>query len=118
MSWTYTSDIENEPKDWIRFIIGDTNSDDPLLSDEEINSVYALTDNNKQEAAKMCMQHILMKLAQQVDFAIGTTKVFATDKYNAYKQQYKDTLQTIMISNTVVSGINTSDPIFTIGMHD
>lgn len=36
MTWTYTGDPSVSTRDQIRFLIGDTDSTDPLLQDEEI----------------------------------------------------------------------------------
>jgi len=41
MTWNYSGDPTTSSKDEIRFLIGDTDTDDQLLSDEEINYLYA-----------------------------------------------------------------------------
>lgn len=36
MTWTYSGDPKGSEKDAVRFLVGDTDSSDPLLQDEEI----------------------------------------------------------------------------------
>lgn len=48
MTWTYTSPGTSD-KDWVRFRIGDTDTSDQLLSDEEILSL--ITEEGSKEAA-------------------------------------------------------------------
>lgn len=37
MSWTYSADPSSSPKDAVRWLVGDTDPDDQLVQDEEIN---------------------------------------------------------------------------------
>jgi hypothetical protein len=41
MPWSYSGNPADSPKDEVRFLVGDTNRDDQILSDEEI--AYLLT---------------------------------------------------------------------------
>lgn len=42
MTWTYSGDPSNSSKDAVRFMIGDTDSTDPLLQDEEITYLVTI----------------------------------------------------------------------------
>jgi len=118
MSWTYSGDVVNSYLDWIRFTIGDTNADEPLMTDEEIEGVYSLNNENQKAAAKTCMQHILIILAQAVTFKLGTTSVEASDKYKNYKMQY-DAFVSGLSNGSIQPQIPTGHaPIFNVGMHD
>jgi len=48
MSWTYSGDPTSSPKDELRFLIGDTNSVEPIMQDEELQYLigkYGTNDN-------------------------------------------------------------------------
>lgn len=49
MSWTYSGDPSLSSKDAIRFLVGDTNEDEPLATNEEIE--WALSQNSNIYAA-------------------------------------------------------------------
>lgn len=44
MTWTYSGDPDANPKDAVRFFLGDTEPDDPQFGDQEI--LYLLKKNN------------------------------------------------------------------------
>lgn len=41
MAWTYSGDPETNEKDMYRFYVGDTDEDDPILQDEEIEFIIS-----------------------------------------------------------------------------
>jgi len=63
MTWTYNPSLANT-KDKIRFYIGDTDKDAPLLQDEEIAGVLSLEGGIRQAAAR-CAETIASQLARQ-----------------------------------------------------
>ena len=81
MTWTYSGDPSANARDAIRFLIGDTDTTDQLLSDEEIAWVNteasgtptATTD--LYDAAYRCCLTIAAKLARQADKQIGDLSV-------------------------------------------
>ena len=42
MTWTYTGDPSSSERDAVRFLVADTDSTDPLISDEEITYLLSL----------------------------------------------------------------------------
>lgn len=68
MTWTYYGDPSDNTKDEVRFLVGDTNSDDRLVEDEEIN--YALANESVYNAAATVAKAIAAKFAREADFSV------------------------------------------------
>lgn len=84
MTWTYElSTIATTPKDMIRLQIGDTDSTNPLLQDEEI-SFYLTTRANIYGAAAECCRSLAAKFSSQVTAAAGGQKTAYSDIAKAY----------------------------------
>lgn len=117
MSWTYAGDL-TQSLDWIRYTIGDTDPEIPLMSDEEISSSLTLFNNNKVSTAKECMNHILLQLSlSAVDYSIGPESVKASQRYKQYKDRYDLLMRTTFAANYNIS-VEDSKGIFEIGMMD
>ena len=89
MVWTYTGNPVTDAKDAVRFEIGDTDKEDPLLQDEEI--VYAISvEANVLAAAARCCESISRYFARQADFRLGPQAVQASQRSLAYKELARD----------------------------
>lgn len=62
MTWTYTGPASGT-KDQVRFVIGDTDSARPLLTDEEIAFCLTQASDSVNAAAVSCAKAILAKYA-------------------------------------------------------
>jgi len=74
MSWTYSQDPTNSPKDAVRFLIGDTNAAQQLLQDEEIAWCLAEVNNEPYRAsANACsnLAALFTGLAQSESKSVG-----------------------------------------------
>lgn len=83
LAWTYSGNPKTSPGDEIRFLIGDTVPDDPLLQDEEIGYAY-LEESNVIEAAISCALAIAAKFSRQADRDNGKLKVSLSQRAKAY----------------------------------
>lgn len=89
MSWNYNGDPSASDKDTVRFDIGDTECDDQLLQDEEIE--YALTQEGSVLAASArCCEAIARKFARQADFTLGPQAIRASQRSQAYYKMAQD----------------------------
>ncbi|MMZ45265.1 hypothetical protein D3C76_169810 [compost metagenome] len=123
MTWTYSGNPQDSPKDTVRFLCGDTDESFAYVSDEEI--AYLLGPDDSVDvrgvALKACSQ-ILKKLALEADYTIGPESVKASQRYKAFKELY-DQLKS---ENTCIwAAPSWDDPalhgrgrIFDIGIHD
>jgi hypothetical protein len=65
MTWSYSGNPSSSDKDAVRYLIGDTDSLNPLISDEEI--AFDLTRSNTYGAAALSCNAIVAKLSRLVD---------------------------------------------------
>lgn len=93
MAWTYSGDPSANARDAIRFLIGDTDTDDQLLTDEEIAWVNTETSGTATgtvglyDAASRCCIAIASKLAREADRSIGDLSVSLSQRAGAYRTQ-------------------------------
>lgn len=119
MTWTYSGDPSANARDAIRFLIGDTDTNDQLLSDEEIawvnteasGSSTALTD--LYDAAYRACHAVAAKLARQADKQIGDLSVKMSQRASSYREQAQELKALSMRSSGVpipyAGGITFSD---------
>ena len=93
MTWTYGGDPAANARDAIRFLIGDTDTTDQLLSDEEIAWVNTESSGTSTgttalyDAAYRCCLTIASKLAREADKQIGDLSVSMSQRAKAYREQ-------------------------------
>ena len=75
----------DDPAGLVRLLIGDTRSDDPILTDSEIETVLGLQPIITYAAAA-CADIIAARFARDVDMAIGETKISLSQKMKAYQK--------------------------------
>lgn len=89
MTFTYSNTDLSTTLSQVRLAIGDTDSDDPLLTDEEINHYLGL-EADVYLAAVQCIEAILAKLApKQVDRSNIGLQSSRSQKYNHYLELHK-----------------------------
>ena len=93
MTWTYGGDPDANARDAIRFLTGDTDTNDQLLSDEEIAWVNkevtgstAATTGLYDAAYRGCLT-IAAKFSRLADQAVGDLRVSMSQKAKAYRDQ-------------------------------
>ena len=87
MTWSYGSDPLNSDLDAVRFLIGDTDSSDQLIQDEEIQ--YLLNSYSPQFAAYYATRSIAAKFARLCREATGDIEVYAHQKFDQYSKLAK-----------------------------
>lgn len=85
MTWTYDGDPSANDRDEVRFLVGDTDTTDQLVSDEEIAYAVADQNSNKLAAAYIC-EAIAAKFARDVDVRVGRAAEDASQRYKQYKE--------------------------------
>lgn len=87
MSFAYSTSLATN-KDKVRFRIGDTDSNRPLLSDEEINAVLT-SKPSVLPASIECVDAILAKIARDVDRNAAGITSSRSQAYNHYLELRK-----------------------------
>jgi hypothetical protein len=129
MTWTYTDPSANT-RDAIRFLVGDTNTNDQLVTDAEIAYISATYTNVYVAAAEIC-DAIAAKYARQADTRNGELSVSASQRAKAYldlskKLRGKATMDAtiwvggrdIVDDETSAEDTNINQPMFKRGMDD
>lgn len=84
MGWSYSGNPSTSLRDQVRFLIGDTNSASPLLSDEEIDFAVAENGTAAYMAAAVCCEAIVGKLSQSTSKTVGKLSLQNSEKYQNY----------------------------------
>lgn len=84
MTWSYSGDPENSDLDKVRFLISDTDEDDQLLQDAEIEHALSTNNDDVYNAAALCCEVIHRKFLRQVDYRLGPLAVSASQRADAY----------------------------------
>lgn len=83
MTWTYSFDPSSSQKDAVRFLIGDTDTSEQLLQDEEIQYLIN-TYGNVILAASYAARAVCAFFARCADKEIGDYSIKASQKSEAY----------------------------------
>jgi hypothetical protein len=130
MTWTYSGDPASSDLDQTRFLIGDTDTTDQLVNNEEVN--WALSQFSVFVAAAELCDAIAAKFSRKVDKAVGDLKISfskMSEQYAKKGKQLRNRGSFVGVS-AYVGGISVSEkesvesntdrvsPSFTRGMND
>ena len=89
MSWTYTGDPSDSDLDAVRFLVGDTDSEQQLASNEEI--LYAISQNAiQQKAAAIVCRAIAARFSTKASFSVGEMSKSCSDISKAFADRAKE----------------------------
>jgi hypothetical protein len=112
MSWTYSQDPTNSAKDAVRYLIGDTIQEEPLVQDEEINfNLMEVNNEYYRAAANTCISisATFARQAQQVSKTVGGLSL--SQEYADRGQRYEKLAQALLErSRRVAPPIVNADP--------
>jgi hypothetical protein len=87
-TWTYSGDPNSSDLDKVRFLIGDTDPEDRLLSDEEI--LFLLHDRGSfYSAASIACLTIAARYAREVNRQVGDLRIDAEQRQKHYQQLHE-----------------------------
>ena len=118
--FTYSGNPSDSLKDEVRFRIGDTEDDFPMLLDNEIEFLLSSNNDNVLNTCIAACNVILAKLAKEVTYKIGPESVNASDRHTQYKSTLKTLMEEKLIKNSYVINCDQCDPHpnFAIGFQD
>lgn len=85
MAWTYSGDPSSSAIDAVRFTIGDTDSSDPLLSNEEITYLLGLYGQVIITASIRACEMIMAKFSRLANESVGSVRIDFSQKTKGYK---------------------------------
>ena len=88
MGWSYSGNPADSAKDEVRFLIGDTDREDQLLSDEEITFLVVLNPKQAGYANWVCAAEaaraIAARLTKLISKKVGSLSLSYSDKARQY----------------------------------
>lgn len=129
MTWSYSGDPGASPLDELRFILGDTDTTDQQLSDEEVLFLLREHGGSVATAAVAACRRLIAKYTRCIDQKTGDIDL----KFSSRLAQYNDLfshLRAGIVPTPYAGGISVSDietvredtdrqgPIFALGMLD
>jgi len=89
MAWTYTGDPQDSEKDAVRFLIGDTNKDDQLLKDAEIEYLLQRHNGNVNLAAGKAARGLAAMFTRDADKSVGDLRISSSQRASQYEDLAK-----------------------------
>lgn len=94
MTWSYSGDPASSEKDAVRFLVGDTDTNDQLLSDEEIDYVIVESGGSKYQSAHDAAYAIASKFSRMAQSkSVGDLSISYADRAKAYFELANELLE-------------------------
>lgn len=98
MTFTYSGDPSTSTRNYVRFLLSDTDSTDALFSDEELNYVISEWNNDAYDAARECAEILIARFAREADSVSKSVGDISVSESFAQKiQHYKELAHNIMM---------------------
>ena len=86
MTWSYSGNPASSNKDAVRFLVGDTDTADQLVSDQEVNYAIAEQASNNLAAA-MVLRALAAKFSRLVTNKVGDVSANCSDMAKAFQDR-------------------------------
>lgn len=86
MSWSYYPG--KSTRDWVRFVIGDTDENDQLLANEEIDAALT-TEGSQYAAAAVCCEALAAKYSDARTKKVGPLTISGAERARSYLELAK-----------------------------
>lgn len=120
MTWTYSGNPATSALDEVRFLLGDTDTGDQLLSNEEITYLLGKYADSHQAAAE-ASRAVAAKLSRLADKEVGDLKVKLSQKASHYANLASVIIGgagNVSVVPVPVAGGTEADHFFTRETHD
>ena len=110
MTWTYGRDPAASNRDAVRFLVGDTDNADPLVTDEEIAYALTLEPTNTLTAARVA-EALAAKFSRYANQSVGDLSISYSDRVRQLKELAKQLRAegTISAATPFAGGISAAD---------
>ncbi len=130
MTWTYSGNPSASQKDQVRFLVGDTDTTDQLLQDEEITWLLG-QEGQPLAAAAAALEALAARFARQVDKAVGDLRLSLSQKAASFAARAAELRSRLALAAAPYAGglseaekaaaegeADLVQPAFKRGMHD
>lgn len=91
MTFTYSGDPSTSTRNYVRFLIHDTDSTDPLFTDEELDHVIDEEDDNAYNSAQECAEILIARFSRLADNSSKSVgDISVSESFSAKITQYKE----------------------------
>ena len=97
MTFTYSGDPSTSTRNYVRFLINDTDSTDALFSDEELNYVISEWSGDAYNSARECAEILIARfsrLADSTSKSVGDISV--SESFSQKIQHYKELADSLL----------------------
>lgn len=101
MSWSYSGDPGSSPLDELRFLVGDTNENEPIMQDEELKYLIDQYGSNPNVLKYYVFMHVATIFARDIKRSLGPQSEDPTKRLEYFQKQadfYKQLLTSAGIS--------------------
>jgi len=102
VTWTYTPDFTTT-RDQVRFLAGDTDTTDQLVTDEEVAFAYA-QEGSTRGAAALLLEGLAKKFARKCDSSVGDLSKSYSQMSKAFGEQAKAMRRSSAVYGIPVAG--------------
>lgn len=116
MSWSYSGNPASSDKDMLRFTIGDTDSTEPIMQDEELLYLISEYGSNKNLLMYQAFTRTATLFARDIKKSLGPQSQDPTERLKFFKEQSNYFKGKLSIAGVSVPSYN-YPKVFNKGMH-
>jgi hypothetical protein len=105
----FMNDPANNALDRIRIMIGDTDNDEILLSQQVLEYLYESTNKNEKLTAIKALEAIIMASSKYTDEVTGDVEVKLSQRFKQFRTVLNDLKKSTMTGTPYAGGISVSD---------
>ena len=91
MTFTYSGDPSTSTRNYVRFLINDTDSTDALFSDEELNYVISEWGGDAYKSARECAEILIARFSRLADSSSKSVgDISVSESFSQKIQHYKE----------------------------
>lgn len=110
--WEYTGNPATNNRDRCRWYLGDTDAEDPLVSDEEIAAALTDEGSNVRRAAAQCAEHLAAYFSREADKSYDDYRVSLSQRASSFltlSNRLRDRSTISLVAAPWAGGISQSD---------
>jgi hypothetical protein len=97
MTFTYSGDPSTSIRNYVRFLIHDTDSTDALFSDEELNYVISEWGNDPYKSARECAEILIARFSRLADSSSKSVgDISVSESYSSKIAHYKELANSLL----------------------
>jgi hypothetical protein len=97
MTFTYSGDPSTSTRNYVRFLLNDTDSTDALFSDEELNYVISEWSGDAYNAARECAEILIARFSRLADSSSKSVgDISVSESYSSKVTHYKELAESLL----------------------